>query len=90
MVLLPGLTQAVTFRLKVTDDLASGGDKNSFSAPVTTTVYASPVANAGPDAAPNENTVVMLSGSATRVQLTGADSRLYVDGACGYYIFRHG
>ena len=71
MVPLPGLTQAVTFRLKVTDDLASGGDKNSFSAPVTTTVYASPVANAGPDAAPNENTVVMLSGSATRVQLTG-------------------
>ena len=44
-----GLNQPVTFRVKVTDDLASGGDKNTVSDPVTTTVYAMPVANAGPD-----------------------------------------
>ena len=35
---------------------------------MTTTVYASPSANAGMDAHANENTVVGLSGSATRVQ----------------------
>ena len=44
-----GLNEAVTFRIKVTDDLASGGDKNTNSDHVTTTVYALPVANAGPD-----------------------------------------
>jgi hypothetical protein len=44
-----GLNETVTFRIKVTDDLASGGDKNTNSDPVTTTVYALPVANAGPD-----------------------------------------
>jgi hypothetical protein len=44
-----GLSEAVTFRVKVTDDLASGGDKNANSDPVTTTVYALPAANAGPD-----------------------------------------
>ncbi len=65
---LPALTQAVTFQLKVTDNLVPGGDKNQTSNGVTTTVYASPGANAGMDAHANENTVVGLSGSATRVQ----------------------
>jgi hypothetical protein len=68
---LAALTQAVTYRVKVTDDLASGGDKNSFSNFVTTTVYASPSANAGPDVHANEGTLVTLSGSATRVQTGG-------------------
>jgi hypothetical protein len=66
---LLALTQAVTFQLKVTDGSVSGGAKNTNSDPVTTTVYASPGADAGPkDAHVNENTVVMLSGSATRSQ----------------------
>src|SRR6266480_2141425 len=66
---LPALTQAVTFRLKVTDNLASGGDKNTMSDAVTTTVYASPGADAEPKGAHvNEATVVQLNGSATRVQ----------------------
>jgi large repetitive protein len=66
---LPALTQAVTFRLKVTDNLASGGDKNTMSDAVTTTVYASPGADAEPkNAHVNEGTFVMLNGSATRVQ----------------------
>jgi REJ domain/Bacterial Ig domain len=66
---LPNLTLPVTFRVKVTDDLASGGDKNVNSAPVTTTVYASPGANAQPkDAHVPGGTVVTLMGSATRAQ----------------------
>jgi hypothetical protein len=39
---LPAFTQAVTVRLKVTDNLANGSDKAVMSTPVTTTVYASP------------------------------------------------
>ena len=66
---LPALTQAVTFKLKVTDDLVSGGDKNVMSNAMTTTVYASPGADAEPkDMHVNEGTFVMLNGSATRVQ----------------------
>jgi hypothetical protein len=66
---LPVLTQAVTFKLKVTDNLVSGGDKNIFSDDVTTTVYASPGADAQPkDSHVGEGTLVMLNGSATRVQ----------------------
>jgi large repetitive protein len=65
---LAALTQAVTLRVKVTDNLASGGDKNSFSTPVTTTVYAPPGADAGPDAHVYEGSTVQLMGSATRTQ----------------------
>jgi hypothetical protein len=66
---LPALTQAVTFKLKVTDNLVSGGDKNTMSDAVTSTVYASPGANAQPkDAHVGEGTVVTLNGSATRAQ----------------------
>src|SRR6266540_608233 len=66
---LANLTVGVQFKLKVTDDQASGGDKNTFSDPVTTTVLASPSANAQPkDMHVNEGTLVMLTGSATRVQ----------------------
>src|SRR6266496_1531131 len=66
---LPALTQSVQFRVKVTDDLASGGDKNSFSTPVTATVYASPGADAEPkDYHVAEGTVVQLTGSPTRTQ----------------------
>jgi PKD domain len=64
-----GLSEAVTFRIKVTDDLASGGDKNAESDPFTTTVYALPVANAGPDQAipirESEVKTVYLTGSGT-------------------------
>jgi len=64
-----GLNQAVTFRVKVTDDLASGGDKNTVSDPVTTTVYALPAANAGPDQAisirETEVKTLYLSGTGT-------------------------
>jgi hypothetical protein len=68
-VALPALTQSVQFRVKVTDDLASGGDKNSFSTPVTATVYASPGADAEPkDYHVAEGTVVQLTGSPTRTQ----------------------
>src|SRR6266540_541830 len=66
---LPALTQSVQFRVKVTDDLASGGDKNSFSTPVTATVYASPGADAEPKGMHvNGGTLVQLTGSATRTQ----------------------
>ena len=66
---LPNLTLPVTFRVKVMDDLASGGDKNVNSAPVTTTVYASPGANAQPKGMHvNGGTLVQLTGSATRTQ----------------------
>src|SRR6266496_1404447 len=64
-----GLSEAVTFRVKVTDDLASGGDKNTNSDPATTTVYALPVANAGPDQAisirETEVKTVYLNGTGT-------------------------
>jgi chitinase len=67
---LPALTQAVSFRLKVTDNLANGGDKNVMSAPVTTTVYASPSADAEPKGVHvNEGTQVTLHGSQSRTQL---------------------
>jgi large repetitive protein len=66
---LPALTQNVQFRIKVTDDLASGGDKNSFSTAVTTTVYAPPGADAEPKGAHvYEGTVVQLTGTPTRTQ----------------------
>ncbi len=84
---LPGLTQAVTFRVKVTD---TDTNRNAFSSSVTTTVYASPVANAGPDAPAFENTVVTLNGSATRTAADRHDSRLCVDGASGDHIFGYG
>src|SRR6266496_3282682 len=45
----PGTNMLVTFKLKVTDPTVSGGAKNTISAPVTTTIYALPAANAGPD-----------------------------------------
>jgi large repetitive protein len=63
------LSWLVTYTLKVTDDQVSGGDKNQTSAPVTTTVYAAPVAAAEPkDAHVNEGTLMTLNGSAARVQ----------------------
>jgi len=64
------LSWLVTYTLKVTDDLIpTGGDKNTTSAPVTTTVYAAPVADAEPkDAHVNEGMLVTLNGSATTVQ----------------------
>jgi large repetitive protein len=63
------LSWPVTYTLKVTDNAVSGGAKNTTSAPVTTTVYAAPVADAEPkNAHRNENTLVMLSGSATNPQ----------------------
>jgi Putative Ig domain/Bacterial Ig domain len=65
---LPALSQAVTFRLKVTDNLSSG-DKNTMSDAVTTTVYASPGADAEPkNAHVGEGTLLTLNGSATRAQ----------------------
>jgi hypothetical protein len=54
----------------VTDNLAPNNQKNSFSAPVTTTVYPLPTANAGTDVHANEGTVVQLNGSGTGVNLT--------------------
>jgi hypothetical protein len=66
---LAALNQPVSYKLKVTDDLVSGGDKNVMSNAVTTTVLASPSADAEPkNAHVNEGTVVMLNGGATRVQ----------------------
>jgi hypothetical protein len=63
------LSWPVTFQLKVTDNLVPGGDKNTTSPDVTTTVYAAPVADAEPkDAHVNEGTFVMLNGNATTVQ----------------------
>jgi Putative Ig domain./REJ domain. len=64
------LSWPVTFQLKVTDNLVPGGNKNTTSPDVTTTVYAAPVADAEPkDAHVNEGTLnVQLSGSATNPQ----------------------
>jgi hypothetical protein len=63
------LSWPVTYTLKVTDNTVAGGAKNTTSAPVTTTVYAAPVADAEPkNVHRDENTVVTLSGSATSVQ----------------------
>ncbi len=45
----PGTNMLVTFKLKVTDPTVSGGAKNTVSDPVSTTIYALPVANAGAD-----------------------------------------
>src|SRR6266496_4647706 len=66
---LGSLNWPVTFNLKVTDNLVLGGDKNTVSNPVTTTVYAAPVADAEPkDAHVNEASVVMLHANASVVQ----------------------
>ncbi len=66
---LGSLSWPVTFNLKVTDNLVSSGDKNTVSNPVTTTVYAAPVADAEPkDAHVNEASVVMLHANASVVQ----------------------
>ena len=63
------LSWPVTYNLKVTDNSVSGGAKNTTSAPVTTTVYAAPVADAEPkDAHVNEGDTVHLNGNATTVQ----------------------
>ncbi len=64
------LSWPVTYNLKVTDSTVSGGAKNTVSDPVTTTVYAVPVADAEPkDQHVNEGTLnVQLSGSATNPQ----------------------
>ncbi len=65
----PGTNMLVTFKLKVTDPTVSGGAKNTISAPVTTTIYALPAANAGPDETisirETEQKNVTLSGSGT-------------------------
>jgi len=45
---LGAVSWPVTFNLKVTDNLVSGGNKNTTSANQTTTVYAAPVADAEP------------------------------------------
>src|SRR5206468_1487343 len=64
-------SQLVTFKVKVTDKDAPGPQQNSESAPVSTTVYALPTANAGPDQAVDQGTVVMVNGSSsTGVNLT--------------------
>jgi REJ domain/Putative Ig domain len=62
------LSWPVTFQLKVTDNLVSGGDKNTESDPVSTTVYAKPVADAEPKGAHvYEGTLVRLHAYATTV-----------------------
>jgi hypothetical protein len=66
-----GLSQAVTFKVKVTDDLASGGDKNADSDPVSTTVYALPAANAGPD-----QTISIRETEVKTVYLNGSSSTI--------------
>ena len=66
---LGAVSWPVTYNLKVTDNLVSGGNKNTTSANQTTTVYAAPVADAEPkDAHVNEGDTVTLNGSATTVQ----------------------
>jgi hypothetical protein len=66
---LGAVSWPVTYNLKVTDNLVSGGNRNTTSTNQTTTVYAAPVADAEPkDAHVNESTLVTLNGSATTVQ----------------------
>src|SRR6266480_2892292 len=66
---LGSLNWPVTFNLKVTDNLVLGGDKNTVSDSVTTTVYAAPVADAEPkDMHVNEGSVVTLHANASVVQ----------------------
>jgi len=66
---LGAVSWPVTYNLKVTDNLVSGGNKNTTSANQTTTVYAAPVADAEPkDAHVKEGDTVTLNGSATTVQ----------------------
>jgi large repetitive protein len=64
-----GATMAVTYKVRVTDDLAPTNQKNTFSDAVTTTVYALPVADAGSDQTisirETEVKTVYLSGSGT-------------------------
>jgi large repetitive protein len=64
------LSWPVTFALKVRDPLTTPASaQNTTSAPVTTTVYAAPGADAEPkDAHVNEGTTVHLTGNATTVQ----------------------
>lgn len=65
----PGTSMLATFQLKVTDPTVSGGNKNTVSAPVSTTIYALPVANAGTDQTisirETEQKTLSLSGSGT-------------------------
>jgi hypothetical protein len=66
---LGALSWPVTYALQVTDNLVSGGNKNTKSANQTTTVYAAPVADAETKGAHvNEGTLVTLNGNATTVQ----------------------
>jgi hypothetical protein len=66
---LGSLSWPVTFNLKVTDNLVSGGDKNMVSDFVTTTVYAAPVADAEPkNMHVNEGSAVTLQANASVVQ----------------------
>src|SRR5439155_10017069 len=66
-------SQVVTFKVKVTDKDAPAEQQNAESAPVSTTVYALPTANAGPDQAVDQGTVVMVNGgNSTGVSLTYA------------------
>jgi hypothetical protein len=66
---LGSLSWPITFNLKVTDNLVSGGDKNTVSSFVTTTVYAAPIADAEPkDMHVNEGSVVTLHANASVVQ----------------------
>ena len=62
--------QAVTFRLQVKDPTLNGNAAINRSSDMTTTVYALPTANAGPDQAVEQGTLVMLNGSGTGVNLT--------------------
>src|SRR6266536_253201 len=63
-------SQLVTFKVKVTDKDAPTQQQNSESDPVSTTVYALPTANAGPDQNVDQGTLVALNGSGTGVALT--------------------
>ena len=67
----PSLT--VTYRVRVTDDLAPTNQKNSFSDPVTTIVYPLPVSNAGQDQNVDQGITVYLDGS----QSTGYGTLTY-------------
>src|SRR6266487_969708 len=66
-------SQLVTFKVKVTDKDAPTQQQNSESDPVSTTVYALPTANAGPDQNVDQGTLVALDGhNSTGVGLTYA------------------